>query len=97
MKDIAEMFGKLADFQKQMEVSKQKLGTLSVTAESGGGMLKVSANGHLRITKIEIDPDILSDKEMVEDLLLAAVNRALDQATALAEAEMRHNLPPMPL
>ena len=96
MKNIAEMFGKLADFQKQMEETKQKLSTITVDAEAGGGMVKVSANGQLRITKIEIDPDVMDDKEMLTDLMVAAVNKALDQATAVAEVEMRQNMPSIP-
>lgn len=96
MKNIADMFGKLAEFQKQMEETKQKLSTKVVTAESGGGLVKVTASGQLRITHIDIDQELMDDKEMLADLLVAAVNKALDEASAVAEAEMRQNMPPIP-
>jgi DNA-binding YbaB/EbfC family protein len=62
----------------------------TVTEESGGGMVKATANGKKEIISIVIDEEIAKsgDKEMLEDLVVAAVNKALQSAGKLAEDEM---------
>lgn len=67
----------------------QKLATITVTAESGDGAVTVQATAEMRIENIKLDPAKLdiSDREQVEDLLLVAVNRALDAAKQAAAAE----------
>ena len=56
--------------------------------EAGGGMVKVSVSGKQKVLSLAIDPDIMDDPEMVQDLVLAAVNNALDEAARLAQEEI---------
>lgn len=84
MKQIQEMQDRIAKVQAELE---QKM----VTADAGGGMVKVTANGKQQIAKIEIETEVIKpeEKEILEDLVVAAVNKALEQSNALAQQEMQ--------
>ena len=88
--NMADMFGKMMDMQRKMTEAQEALGEQSVTAEAGGGMVKVTVNGLQRITAIKIEPEVIdaSDKELLEDLVIAGVNKALDEVSQLAKGEM---------
>ena len=82
IKQAQKLQAKLQEIQKELE-------NKTVTATSGGGMVKVIANGKQEILSIEIDPEVVdpNDIEMLQDLILAAVNKALEEARNLfAEA-----------
>jgi DNA-binding YbaB/EbfC family protein len=83
MKQVQKMQTAMARVQEELE---QKI----ISAESGGGMVKVTANGKQQILKIEINKEVVNpeDKEMLEDLVLTAVNQALEKASTLATEEM---------
>src|SRR5690625_5640748 len=80
--NMADMFGKISDMQAKMEEAQERLAEVIVEADAGGGMVKVRANGKRQILSIELDKDIVDpdDKEIVEDLVVAGVNRALEKA-----------------
>jgi len=84
MKQIQKMQEKMAQVQEELEHK-------TVTAEAGGGMVKVTANGKQHIVKIEIEKEVVNpdDKEMLEDLVVAAVNQALDRSSAMAQEEIQ--------
>lgn len=88
---MADMFGKMMQMQKKMSEAQEDLAAKETTAEAGGGMVKVTANGNQRVTAIEIDPDAVDpdDIEMLEDLVIAGVNKALEEASDMAQDEMR--------
>lgn len=88
--NMADMFGRMMDMQRQMAEVQEALAAKTVTAEAGGGMVKVTANGAQRITAIKIERDAVDpdDLELLEDLLIAGINKALDEAAALAKQEM---------
>lgn len=88
--NMADMFGKMMDMQRKMSEAQDALAARTVTAEAGGGMVKVTANGQQRVTAIKIEPQVIdaSDPEMLEDLVIAGVNKALDEAASLAKDEM---------
>lgn len=88
--NMADMFGKMMEMQQRMADTQESLSERSVTAEAGGGMIKVTANGLQRVTAIKIDRDAvdLDDLELLEDLVVAGVNKALEEAAALAKDEM---------
>lgn len=90
MFDMNSMMAKLREVQMEMEKTRQRLDDISVEAEAGGGMVRVTVNGNRKVMRVEIDPDIMSqdDREMVEDLVAAAVNKAMDRAEATAKEEM---------
>ena len=85
-----EMMGKLKEMQAEMEKAKSMLDDITVTAEAGGGLVKVTANANRKVLKIDIDPTLMvpADKEMVEDLVTAAVNIALEKADETAREEI---------
>lgn len=88
--NMADMFGKLNDFQKKMQEAKEQLGSIEVEAEAGGGMVKVTANGNREVTSIKLDKDIVDpgDTEMLEDLIIAGVNQALKKAEEAGQEKM---------
>ncbi len=83
--------------QKDMLKAQEELGDLEVTATSGGGMVEVRANGNNEILSIKIDPEAVDpdDVEMLEDLVLAAVNEGLRQAQEAAAEHMTKVTGPM--
>jgi nucleoid-associated protein EbfC len=85
------MFDKLLQVQQKAEEIKKKLDTVIVTGESEGGKIKVSSNGNKVITSIEIDEAFISsaDKEELEELLIVATNKALEQAESAHQSEMQ--------
>lgn len=90
MNNMADMFGKIQELQNRMADMKNRLGEITVMAEAGGGMVKVTANGNREILKIELDRAIVTadDAEMLEDLVVAGVNKALREAEQEAQRKM---------
>ncbi|MES2795952.1 MAG: YbaB/EbfC family nucleoid-associated protein [Bacteroidota bacterium] len=80
MFDMMGMLGKVKDFQAKMKEAQEELGQITQQAEAGAGMVKVLINGNRKLLKIEIDPDLIKveDKEMLQDLVIAATNKALE-------------------
>lgn len=89
--NMADMFGKISQLQSKMEEAQRNLESVEVEAEAGGGMVKVKANGKRQIIGIELDKDIIDpeDKEMLEDLVVAGVNKALDKAEQAGKEKMQ--------
>ena len=86
MKNIIK---KAQELQNQMEKAQQELNTIEIEGQSGGGMITAKVNGHKELITLEIAPEILNeDKEMIEDLIIAAVNQALQNAGKAAEEKM---------
>lgn len=85
------MFDKLMAAQQKAEEIKKRLDTVSVSAEVEGGAIKVTATANKAITAIEIDEEFYkgADKEELEELLQAAVNKVLQQAENVSAAEMQ--------
>ena len=83
MKQAQEMQAKVLRVQKEVE-------TQTVKAEAGGGMVKVTANGKQRILEIKIDPEVVNpdDIDMLQDLVTAAVNKALENAQEMITEAM---------
>ncbi len=83
------MFGKLNEAKEKAEQIKQKLELITVEVNAEG--IKVIANGNKKVTSVNIDPELLKaeNKEQVEELLVIAIERALEQAENVSAAEMR--------
>lgn len=84
------MMKQIQKMQAEMEKTQAELANKTVTEESGGGMVKATVNGKKEVLSIEIDKEVAADddKEMLEDLVVAAVNKALESAGKMAEDEM---------
>lgn len=80
MLDMMGMLGKVKDFQAKMKDAQDSLGAITQQAEAGAGLVKVLINGNKKLIKVEIDPDLIKveDKEMLQDLVVAATNKAMD-------------------
>jgi nucleoid-associated protein EbfC len=91
MFDMMKMMGKMKEVQARLKEAQDNLVTLRAQGESGAGMVKATVNGKKQLIQIDIDPSLLKreDQIIVQDLIVAAVNKAQDEADSLAKEEMR--------
>ena len=91
MPDIKSMLAQAAQVQSKLKQMQDDLEKLTVSASSGGGMVTVTADGKGQVRTIKIDPTVVSvtDVEMLEDLVLAAVTEAQRKAATAAQEEMQ--------
>ena len=84
------MFDKILQAQQQAGEVKARLDGITVSGSAGGGVVVVAANGNKQIQSVKIDPIVLKegDIEMLEDVILTAVNQALEQAENISQTEM---------
>jgi hypothetical protein len=85
LKDLIETAQRL---QAEVVRVREQLGGKTVQGETGGGLVQCVASGRGEIVSLTIDPAVLGDKKMVEDLVVGAVNVALDRARELAQTEL---------
>jgi nucleoid-associated protein EbfC len=90
MKNMNNMMKQAQQLQKKMLKAQQDLATKTVEATAGGGMVKVVANGSQKIESIVLEKEVVDpeDVEMLQDLVLAAVNDALNKSQEMVSAEM---------
>lgn len=88
--NIAGMMKQFSEMQGKMKEMQDKLAQLRFEGSAGGGMVNVAANGQQKILSCNIDQTLFEggDKEMIEDLLIAATNQALEKAREGAAEEM---------
>jgi DNA-binding YbaB/EbfC family protein len=93
--DMQKLMQQAQQMQQQMEAAQAKLATEKVEASAGGGMVTVVATGAGEITSIEIDPEAVDpeDVELLQDMVLAAVNEAHRMAGDLANQRMGGIMP----
>jgi DNA-binding YbaB/EbfC family protein len=96
--DLRSLLETAQRIQAQVGRVKDELGGKTVEAETGGGLVRCAANGRGEILSITIDPAIMgSDKKMVEDLVVGAVNLALERSRQLAQEELARATGGLPL
>src|SRR5207244_798011 len=85
-----KMLKQLQQMQARMAKIQEELGEKTVTGTAGGGMVEVIANGHQKVLSVTVKPEVVdpADVEMLQDLVLAAVNDAMEKARELATKEM---------
>lgn len=90
MKNMGNMMKQVQKMQKQMQEAQEALKEKTVQGTAGGGMVTITANGHKEILNIEIKPEVVDpdDIEMLQDLVLAAMNDALKQVDDLVAKDM---------
>jgi DNA-binding YbaB/EbfC family protein len=89
--------GMMKQIQEKIAQTQSALETMTVASDAGGGMVKVTANGRQQITRIKIEKEVVNpeDIEMLEDLVVAAVNKALEESSKMAQEEMAKAIPPL--
>ena len=99
MKNFQDIMKAAQNVQAELEKAQAKLDTIEVEGVSGGGMIKVRASAKGRIIKIDIDPTLINpaDKDVLEDLLVAAFNDARGKADAASNEEMQKMQSALPL
>ena len=88
------MFGKMKEVQSRMKDAQESLRTVTESGESGAGLVKVTVNGLKNVLSIEIDPDLIKantpeDREMLQDLLVAATNKAMSNIETKAREHLK--------
>ncbi|MGH7832833.1 MAG: YbaB/EbfC family nucleoid-associated protein [Candidatus Binatia bacterium] len=88
--NMAGIFKQAQEMQAKMSQIQAELAQKTVEASSGGGMVKVVVNGQLVVSSVKMDPSVVNpqEMEMLEDLVLAAVNEGLRRAREMAAEEM---------
>lgn len=93
MFDMMKMMGKVKEMQEKMKEVQANLSKITVTADAGAGMVKATVNGKKQVVKVEIDPDLMKPEEAqtVNDLVVAAINKALEEVEIKAKEEMQRS------
>ncbi|MFC2125777.1 YbaB/EbfC family nucleoid-associated protein [Bacteroidota bacterium] len=88
---MMDLFGKLKEVQTKMKEAQDKLAQIRVEGESGAGMVKAIVNGQKQLLELQIDDDLIKpeDKDMMKDLIVAAINKAMAEADIVAKEEVR--------
>ena len=87
--NMAKMLKQAQDVQKRIENVQSELDDLQINGESGGGLVKATVNGKMELLDISLQADILEeDKDMIEDLIISAVNNALSKAQEESQNRM---------
>jgi DNA-binding YbaB/EbfC family protein len=91
MLDMMKMMGKVKEMQARLKEAQDNLDKITASGEAGAGMVKAIVNGKKKLISVEIDPSIMSsnDRVLVQDLVVAAVNKALEEAEVKAKEELR--------
>jgi DNA-binding YbaB/EbfC family protein len=99
MKDMGKLLKQAQQVQAKMAEMQQRLAEKTVEATAGGGMVKVVMNGKHEVLTVGIDPEVVdpSDVEMLEDLIIAAMNEARSKVNDLIKSEMSAITGGMPL
>ena len=92
MVNIGNMMKQAQQIQKKMSEAQEKLKSIEVEGSSGGGMVKVISTAKGEIKKVSIDPSLMKDseKEITEDLIVAAINDAKQKAESAAQEDMKN-------
>lgn len=86
--DMSKMMEQLQGAQKHVEEAKERLNSILVEGTSGSGLVNVTLTANREIKKIDINENVLKDKDAVEDYLILALNNALNKANDINEQEM---------
>jgi DNA-binding YbaB/EbfC family protein len=87
--DVSNLFGKVKEVQERMKAVQNALAQVSLEGEAGAGMVKAVVNGQRKLQKIEVEEATYSDKELTLDLIVAAVNHAMEKADEHAKNEIK--------
>lgn len=86
--NIAELMQQAQKMQENLQKAQEEIANIEATGSAGGGMVSVTLSGRKECRKVRIDPSVLSDQEMLEDLIAAAFNDASNKIDAETQAKM---------
>ena len=88
--DMQKLMKQAQQMQEQLAAAQDNLGSIEVSSSAGGGMVKVTATADMKLTSLTLDPAAVDpeDVELLQDMILAAVNSALEQAEQAASSQM---------
>lgn len=91
MFDMMKMMGKMKEVQARLKEAQDNLVNVKAHGESGAGMVKATVNGKKQLVALDVDASLLKsdDKIILQDLIVAAVNKAAEEAELLAKEELR--------
>ena len=95
--NIAQLMQQAQKMQENLQKAQAELANIEVTGSAGGGMVSITLSGTKECRKVRIDPSVLSDPEMAEDLIAAAFNDASNKVDAESQARMGAATAGMPL
>jgi DNA-binding YbaB/EbfC family protein len=95
--NIAQMMQQAQRMQENLKRAQEELAQLEVTGNAGGGMVTITITGKMETRKVRIEPSALADGEMLEDLIAAAFNDAVNKANAESEKRMAAATAGMPM
>lgn len=86
--NISQLMQQAQQVQENLKKAQEELADLEVTGESGGGLVKVHMNGKHEVRRVAIDPEVADDREMIEDLVAAAINDAVKRIQETTKERM---------
>jgi hypothetical protein len=91
MLDMMKMMGKVKELQEKLRIAQESLAVITASAESGAGLVKATVNGKKRLISLEIDDSLINkdDKKMLQDLCIAATNKALEEVDVLSKEHLK--------
>jgi DNA-binding YbaB/EbfC family protein len=95
--NIAQLMQQAQKMQENVQRAQEELASVEVTGSAGGGMVSVTISGRMECRKVRIDPSVLSEPEMAEDLVAAAFNDAVSRANAVSQEKMGAATAGMPM
>jgi DNA-binding YbaB/EbfC family protein len=89
--NMMDLFGKMKEVQAKMKEAQQNLANIYASGEAGAGLVTAKVNGLKQLVELTVDDDLLKpeDKDMLQDLVIAAVNKAMGEAEVLAKEEIK--------
>ena len=87
---MVSMIQKAKKMQEDMKISLEEIKSTSCQGESGSAAVKITLNGEYRATNIQIDESLLTDKEILEDLIMTALNDASSQVSEISKAKLKN-------
>jgi DNA-binding YbaB/EbfC family protein len=95
--NIAQAMQMAQRMQDNVKKAQEELAGVEVTGQSGGGMVSITMSGKMEVRRVRIDPQALSDAEMLEDLITAAINDAVNKANEESSKRMSAATAGMPI
>ena len=87
---MVSMIQKAKKMQEDMKVAQEEIKSISCQGESGSGAVEITLSGEYLVTNIEIDESLLTDKDLLEDLIMTALNDASSQIREISKAKLKN-------